>query len=155
MRGVFEIVNIRRAHREELAWINKKYDEIGFQPSVWERDLILVAEDAERAGIGRLVKMSEQIGELGGIYVFPRFQGKGVARNLVLELLRHHNFSTLYCLPFAHLTDFYKKMGFRDLADSEKDSVPEKMKNKMSWCYGTYGREVRLLVKKALTRQNA
>jgi len=56
------------------------YDQVHFQKSDSDNEFILIAEvGGQRAGVGRLVKIDDANVELGGIYVFPAFQKRGVA----------------------------------------------------------------------------
>src|SRR5947209_18424783 len=106
-------LHVRRAHPDETPWINRQSAEIGFLPSDPSRELIAIAEwqDA-RAGLGRVVSFGDSA-ELGGMYVLEPFRGRGAAEAIVRFLLEHRDPTrTLYCLPFAHLEGFYRKLGF-------------------------------------------
>lgn len=71
---------IRIAKASEIDWINQRYDEVEFVHSVFEKEIIAIAEiGAQQAGIGRLVNVTEHDFELGGMYVFEPFRSKGVA----------------------------------------------------------------------------
>lgn len=129
----------------ELDWANTRYADIGFQPSTAD-DLIVVAEvDDTPAGLGRLVPVAGDSGELGGIYVFPEFRDQGIARHLVNDLLARSPYATLYCIPFAHLLAFYGSFGFRPVADPA--GVPPEVAGKVRWCRSTYPDDVGLLVR--------
>ncbi len=87
-------LEIRKALQDEIEWINTKYDEIGFIHSQFDNEVIAVAvlhndDEAIRVGIGRLVTIDDKTLELGGIYVFDRYQGQGIAGKLVKFLLTH------------------------------------------------------------------
>lgn len=46
---------IRKALKTELDWINEKYDEVQFVHSIFETEIIAIAEiDENRIGLGRL-----------------------------------------------------------------------------------------------------
>ncbi|SDF16548.1 hypothetical protein [Cellulophaga baltica] len=65
-------ISIKSAKKDELSWINSKYNEVNFAASTFENEYIVIASvDNEKAGIGRLVRINNGHIELGGIYVFP------------------------------------------------------------------------------------
>jgi N-acetylglutamate synthase-like GNAT family acetyltransferase len=140
-------MKIRKALENELPWINKKYDEVAFVHSRFENEIIAIAEvDGEKAGIGRLVSLDNDNLELGGIYVFEKFRGKGIAHKIVEFLLKSSKPNkTIYCIPFAKLSTFYKKFGFapcRELKEAPQDIV-----RKIQWCQRSYEEHVELLFK--------
>ena len=101
-------MHIRLANSDDAAWINERYASVGFLPSNLSRDLMVVAEvDGVPAGIGRLVPAGEEACELGGMLVFEEFRGRGIARAIIEELLRHTNGRDVYCIPFAELEPIY------------------------------------------------
>ncbi|MBW1299013.1 GNAT family N-acetyltransferase [Aquimarina litoralis] len=143
-------ITVIRAEKEDINWINKKYTEVDFVASNYEDEYIVIAKiDNENAGLGRLVKIDKNNIELGGIYVFPNFRGKGIAENIVQALLAKNPFdkTTIWCLPFENLLNFYFKFGF-DLC--ENIPPPEKIADKLKWCNSesTYNKKVVLLCKK-------
>ncbi len=138
-------VVVRKARIDELDWINCHYAEIEFVPST-EDELIVIAEvNGERAGIGRVVTINEEVGELGGIFVLPNFRGQSVAGNIVDTLISEASYPVLYCIPFAHLELFYRSHGFDSV--KECNLVPEAILKKVNWCLDQYEEEVRLLVR--------
>ncbi|MDX5421540.1 MAG: GNAT family N-acetyltransferase [Hymenobacteraceae bacterium] len=140
-------IQIRRALPEEMAWVNGQYEKVQFQPSKYEQEIILIAEvGGAKAGLGRLVRVNEQVLELGGMYVADAYRGMGLARKLVGELATQAQNKTLYCLPFEHLQGFYMSCGFVPV--QEIDAVPEKVREKWVWCNRTYAQRTLLLVQK-------
>jgi GNAT superfamily N-acetyltransferase len=133
---------IRRASPSELEWVNDRYREVDFVPSS-TGDVIAIAEvDGNRAGIARVVPLDDGRGELGGMYVFEPFRGRGVAQELIRFLIAATN-GTLYCLPFASLHALYASFGFTTVAASS--SVPEEITKKHRWCNEHYTEAVLLL----------
>ena len=142
-------VTIKQAEKNELNWINTKYNEVDFVKSNYENEYIVIAQVGnENAGIGRLVKIDENNIELGGIYAFPEFRGLGVAENIVHNLCEEKPFgeSTIWCLPFENLRNFYSKFGF-EICENIK--APKKVVEKLEWCNSEskYGKKVLLLCK--------
>lgn len=141
-----DIPKVRVAEKEEIEWINNCYDQVEFIHSHFENEVIAIAEfSGEKAGLGRLVKVDENNLELGGMYVFESFRGKGIAKKIVMFLLSGLKPSqTVYCIPFEHLLHFYKQCGFADCKNFE--SVPQKILDKYQWCKEKYMQPTALLV---------
>ena len=134
---------LRTARPEETGWINEQYAAVHFIPSDPSRETIVVAElDGERAGIGRLVEAGARACELGGMYVFERFRGRGVARAIVDELIRRAGERDVYCVPFADLEPLYAAAGFRRI---DPVDLPAKIEEKLAWCAREIAREVILM----------
>lgn len=140
------IPKIRAAEKQEMEWINNCYDQVEFIHSHFENEIIAIAEfNGEKTGLGRLVKVDENNLELGGMYVFESFRGKGIAKEIVNFLLAHVNPSqTVYCIPFEHLLRFYKQCGFTNCSNFEL--VPPKILDKYRWCQEKYTHPTALLV---------
>jgi GNAT superfamily N-acetyltransferase len=138
-------MQLRRARPDEAGWINSRYAEVHFLPSDLARDLVIVAEiDGVPAGIGRLVPAGEEACELGGMLVFQEFRGRGLARALIGELLRHAAGRTVYCIPFADLEPIYAGEGFATIEPTP--ALPEHVRTKLAWCAETIDRPVILMV---------
>lgn len=138
-------MHIRKAVEAEIEWINNKYDEVQFVHSIFQNEIIAIAEiNGEKAGLGRLVTIDHENLELGGIYVFPSYRGKGIAAKLVSFLLKqadaHYH---VYCIPFTKLIGFYGQFGFISLESTKK--VPERVLKKYRWCEESYNEKVELL----------
>jgi GNAT superfamily N-acetyltransferase len=126
-------MHLRIATIADSSCINAAYADVGFQPSDLSRDVMIVAElDGQHAGIGRLVPAGEEACELGGMLVFDAFRGRGVARAIIDELLRHADGRTVYCIPFADLEPIYEKAGFRKRERGEE--LPKHVREKLEWC---------------------
>jgi predicted N-acetyltransferase YhbS len=124
---------LRQATAADQSWINAAYDSVHFQHSDLSRDLMVVAElDGEHAGIGRMVPLSDDAVELGGMLVFDQFRGRGLALRIVEELLHHANGRTVYCVPFSDLEPVYAKAGF--VVCGEEGELPSKLREKLDWC---------------------
>jgi len=135
-------VKLRTARAGETAWINARYAEVRFVPSDLAHEVVVIAEiDGEPAGLGRIVDVDERSCELGGMLVFDRFRGRGVARAIIDELLRHARDRDVYCIPFADLEPLYAAAGF-----TRCDDAPRSIREKFEWCRVTYDRPVVLLM---------
>lgn len=140
-------LEVNEAKAEDIDWVNKKYDEVQFQHSDPSNETIVIATvDGQKAGIGRLVKIDDKTAELGGMYVFEEFRGKGVASEIVKELINNRGqFEHIFCLPYENLKEFYEKYGFK--AVDSQGNVPEKILKKYKWCNKTYDKRVLLLAR--------
>ncbi|RIJ34232.1 GNAT family N-acetyltransferase [Pontibacter oryzae] len=135
---------IRLATPQDMPWINAQYRTVQFQESELHHEIILLATNGgQPAGMGRLVKVSDEVLELGGMFVCEPYRGSGLARKLVKALLEKAGPKTIYCLPFAHLRAFYESCGFEPVADHA--SVPGKVLEKWTWCNQTYPDKTLLL----------
>jgi GNAT superfamily N-acetyltransferase len=133
-------MRFRRADASDT-WINDRYAAVQFLPSDLTRDLVLIAyEGDDAAGVGRLVPIDAQSCELGGMLVFEAFRGRGVAKALIDELLRHAEGREVYCLPFAELESLYASAGF-----ARTDAAPAEVLEKWEWCRRTYPNDVLLM----------
>lgn len=138
-------LTVRPLLAAELPWANACYAGIGFLPSS-AADFVAVAEaDGVKLGLGRLVAVDADSGELGGMYVLPAHRGHKVASAIVDFLLQHSPYRRLYCIPFARLEAFYRGFGFAPVpADA---TVPPAIAHKSNWCVQTYPDPVSLLVR--------
>lgn len=138
-------MNLRTARLEEEGWVNEQYAAVGFIPSDLAKDTVVIAElDEAPAGLGRLVR-ADNAYELGGMLVFERFRGRGVARAIIDELLRIADDRDVYCIPFAELEALYASAGFIPC-----DNAPNAVREKFAWCQTAYDKPV-LLMKRGLT----
>jgi N-acetylglutamate synthase-like GNAT family acetyltransferase len=144
------VIQIRAASKTDIEWINHRYKEVDFVPSIFEKEVIAVAEfKGVRAGLGRLVTLDEQNAELGGMYVFEPYRGKGVAKEIVQFLLNQgHRFQTIYCIPFEHLAPFYQRYGFAPCPNL--DAVPRELISKYQWCKQQYPQATSLLFRRSV-----
>jgi N-acetylglutamate synthase-like GNAT family acetyltransferase len=143
-----EMIVIRKATEDDIEWINLQYAQIGFKLSNLDTDEILILEEnGRKAAIGRIVSVTSDTCELGGIFVLPEFRGRKYAERMVSQLLTLRNSDVkIYCLPFSKLESFYKRLGFRELLENEISKVPEAINAKLSWCNVTYDDSTLLLI---------
>jgi GNAT superfamily N-acetyltransferase len=132
------------ATRADAEWINERYASVHFQASDLTRELLVVAEvDGDRAGIGRLVPAGEHACELGGMLVFEEFRGRGVARAIIDELLRHAAGRAVFCIPFADLEPLYAAAAF--VRTTPDHRLPAYVREKLDWCAREIDRPVILM----------
>ncbi len=132
---------------DEIEWVNEEYKKIDFKLSSLKTDRIALASyKGVYAGLGRLCQVEDTVYELGGMHVPPNYRGLGIARKIVQFLLESKiTVSTVYCLPFAHLQDFYESEGFQEISKEAITEVPKEVLEKHHWCNETYPHKVLLL----------
>lgn len=147
MNKVNPDLHIHWCRKNEIEWVNEKYEEIHFKFSTLETDHIAIATcNSEYVGLGRLCCIENSIFELGGMYVHPNYRGLGIARKIVRFLLESKiPSSTVYCLPFIHLQDFYESEGFQTVPEQAYYQIPKEILEKHRWCNETYLHKVLLL----------
>jgi len=59
---------------------------------------------------------------LRGMYLEKSLQRNGVGTSLIKHIEPELNEATSYCLPFAHLSEFYGQVGFKKVSS---DSLPD------------------------------
>ena len=136
---------IRQALSTEIEWVNQRYREVDFVPSHFDKEIIAVAEvDGERAGLGRLIRIDDKNLELGGMYVFDQFRGRGLAKEIVEFLLFYARpDERIFCIPFTSLLSFYQSFGFHSV---KEEPVPKAVQEKYLWCKEKYPVGTALLV---------
>jgi GNAT superfamily N-acetyltransferase len=109
-------VRVRVAHPREHARARAAYDAWGYDGGVHPADTVLVAEEepgGELVGVVRLT-LEEGTRMLRGMQVAPRAQRRGVGTQLLRALVARLGRESCYCVPYAHLVDFYGRAGFAE-----------------------------------------
>jgi N-acetylglutamate synthase-like GNAT family acetyltransferase len=95
------------------------YERNGYFRSVTDEDTILVAALGEEiVGAARLCPENGAI-VLRGMQVLPESQRRGVGNSLLKECVARLGSSPCYCIPWAHLENFYTRGGFQRCEPSE------------------------------------
>ncbi|MFD0771851.1 GNAT family N-acetyltransferase [Bacillus sp. CGMCC 1.60114] len=139
---------IQKANLDDMQWVNFQYEKINFVPSHLDNEEIGIAYyNGQKAGLGRLVKVDENIFEMGGIYTLEDYRGKKIADSIVAFLIkeaRNLQIQNVYCIPFEHLKPFYSNHGYQEVVDLA--AVPKKIIDKYNWCLEQY--EIKTLLMK-------
>ncbi len=140
------MLQIKIALPDEISWINTQYQEVNFAPSVFENEIIAIAEfNSIKAGLGRLVKIAPGVYELGGIYVLSEHRNHKIATSIIEFLLNQAGAKeTIFCIPFESLSPFYQRFGFKKVTSLE--IAPAVLIEKYTWCQKTYKDPVDLLI---------
>ncbi len=105
---------IGRAKRSDLQDVREFYERQGYTGGAQEEDRTYVAVDSE----GRIVAAVRLCAEEGhlvlrGMYVDEDCRGLGLGRYVLKHLDREIGTEVCWCLPYAHLVEFYSLIGFR------------------------------------------
>lgn len=84
----------------------------------WRRFLVAVAPTGEVIGCGQVKPHGRDILEIASIAVKPDYQGRGIARSIIAQLIAN-NQTPLYLMCRSSLEGFYNKFGFYTLARQE------------------------------------
>ena len=109
-------------------------------------------EAGKPVALSRLQEHADGSIEMGGVWVDPARRGSGLAREVVAEVIaRRDRNKALFCVSFAHLSDFYRSVGFEDAV---VEQAPRSIREKLVFCgeqlrLGKYEHAVDLLVRAA------
>lgn len=143
------LCTVRPAAADERAEINRLYAAIDFQPSS-DGTIQLVADSGgSLVGLGRLVPVTADLLELGGIWVAEHLRGDGTARALVGALIAAAADKPLACIPFAKLELFYASFGF---SPWDRADAPLPIREKLEFCERTYDEPVSLMLRRPSRR---
>jgi N-acetylglutamate synthase-like GNAT family acetyltransferase len=108
-------IAVRRAGPEEFSALLEFYRQSGYSLKVNPADAFYVADD-EGALIG-LVRLAREFEftVLRGMRIAAAHQRRGVGTRLLRLLERDLGSTACYCIPYAHLVEFYGQIGFRVL----------------------------------------
>ena len=135
---------IRSAKEEEMDWVNGEYKKIHFPLSNFESELIVIAEVAgEKAGMGRLITIDEQHGEIGGMYVLQKYRNQGIAKEILQFLLsKCGTFEKVFLFSYERSHRYYRKFGFKLTPMADFPKIPERILTKLKWCNDEYDEKV-------------
>ena len=92
------------------------YAERQYRGGIGPEDMVLLAErDGDLVGIVRLAP-EEGVTMLRGMQVHPSVQRQGIGKQLLAAVARVLGTQACFCIPYAHLVDFYGGIGFAPIA---------------------------------------
>jgi N-acetylglutamate synthase-like GNAT family acetyltransferase len=112
-------VQVRRATDTELPDVLRLYAAWQYSGEVRPEDAIFIAEqDGCLIGVVRLVAEGGTT-VLRGMRVQPDFQRQRIGSRLLDAAVAALGRQECYCIPYAHLVDFYGRAGFVTVASNE------------------------------------
>ena len=111
---------VRPARESESSAIKELIHLVGINPMGvdWKRFIVAVDSQDRILGIGQLKPHGKDILELASIAVYPEYQGKGLARAIIEELLKASP-RPLYLMCESKNGGLYEKFGFREVSYKE------------------------------------
>src|SRR5574339_218723 len=143
------MIRIRPARETEAAQIRDLIYLAGINPMGldWKRFVVAVNDGDEMIGCGQLKPHGQEILELASIAVYPKHQGKGIARAIIEHLMKDTP-RPLYLMCESSLGPLYEKFGFRGLAYEEMPRYFQRISKLAGLATTLARREERLLVMK-------
>lgn len=107
------MVTIRHATSADRQVIEVFYEAVGYGAALGENDTLICAEAmGELIGVVRLA-LEHGVIVLRGMQVASEWRRKGVGARMLDEVQRTLRNRECYCVPYAHLVDFYSRAGFQ------------------------------------------
>jgi N-acetylglutamate synthase-like GNAT family acetyltransferase len=105
---------LRPALESESAQIKDLINLVGINPMglAWKRFIVAVNDNGQVIGCGQIKPHGGDIRELASIAVPPEYQGSGIAR-AVMEQLISTTPRPVYLMCISKMENFYVKFGFR------------------------------------------
>ena len=105
-------LEIRQATAEDMPRARRFYTERKYGGEIRPEDSVLLAEEEGKlVGVVRLAT-EEGTTVLRGMQVHPAFQRQGIGTQLLASVARVLGAQPCFCIPYAHLVDFYSKIAF-------------------------------------------
>ena len=105
-------LEIRHAMAEDMPRVRRFYAERNYGGEIRPEDSVLLAEqEGTLIGVVRLAS-EEGTTVLRGMQVHPAFQRQGIGTRLLASVARVLGTQPCFCIPYAHLVDFYSKIEF-------------------------------------------
>jgi N-acetylglutamate synthase-like GNAT family acetyltransferase len=109
------MMTVESANISDLENIRRFYKKCGYGGGCNKEDTILIAKkDKKIIGVVRLCNENGKV-ILRGMQVDPAHRNKGIGKQLLLKLNDIIKNKDCYCLPYAHLINLYKQIGFKQI----------------------------------------
>lgn len=140
---------IRPARESDQAAIVRLVREVQINPMDLKWSNFLVAEDeatGEIVSTGQIKRHRDGSDELASIGTLPAYRGRGLAHQIIEQLLRQHP-GELYLTCMDHMEGLYQQFGFRTIGPDEMPPFFRRLA-KLAKVYLALGGGRRLLVMK-------
>ena len=112
-------IQVRPAATTDGSCIEALYSEWGYEGGFSQNDQIFLAQKGEQiVGVIKLTFKSN-VFVLRGMFIKTELQGKGIGSKLLGSVNEWLGNKQAFCVPFKHLSNFYRQIGFADISDSE------------------------------------
>jgi N-acetylglutamate synthase-like GNAT family acetyltransferase len=119
---------VRRAGSIDWPRIEAFCRERGYQGFLSPEAVVVIAErGVSVAGLGRL-QADDGVLVLRGMGVDSGFRRRGIGTRLLELLIAEIGARSCYCIPYAHLREFYGRAGFADL---DFDAAPHVLRDRV------------------------
>jgi N-acetylglutamate synthase-like GNAT family acetyltransferase len=110
---------IRTALPVDYELLTELYRSWGYRAGIAQSDVVYVAEYAgQRVGLVRRT-FENDVTMLRGMQIDPAYRRQGIGSRLLDAFVADVRDQQSFCIPFAHLTEFYARGGFRTIAEEE------------------------------------
>jgi len=125
-------VGVRQATVKDFSSVIRLYEEWGYGGTYTPGDEIWLAEaGSETIGLVRLVK-EQELRILRGMYVTPQWRGNRVASTLLASITANLT-EPCWCIPYAHLVEFYRQAGFVPVPEAEAPVFLQERLGRYRW----------------------
>lgn len=111
-------ISVALSDANQLDAVADFYDRCGYTGGIQPGDMTFIAKSTEEIlGAARLA-IENGVLVLRGMQVIKNLQRHGIGKNLLTALNKAIGTRECYCIPYAHLKEFYGCIGFFEIAPS-------------------------------------
>jgi len=112
-------VEIRHVTAEDMPRARRFYADRQYGGGICPADSVLLAEhEGKLVGIVRLAPEEGTV-VLRGMQIHPAFRRQGIGMRLLAEIARTLGTQSCYCIPYAYLANFYRRIEFVGIDPAE------------------------------------
>lgn len=134
---------LRLLEIEELGWANQYYRSAGLQQSNDDTLVYVLESEGKPIGLGRIIPVNSQCGELSAVHLFNEYRGLGLAPILMQMMLDVSPYKWLFSIAYTEHTHLYMNAGFQLVTNYS--SAPEPVIKKYQWCLDNLPHPVQML----------
>jgi N-acetylglutamate synthase-like GNAT family acetyltransferase len=125
---------LRPARETESTQIRDLIHFVGINPMGldWRHFVVAVNVEDQVIACGQLKPHGQEILELASIAVYPKYQGKGIARAIIEHLLKDSP-RPLYLMCRSRLEPLYEKFGFHAISYNEMPRYFQRIAKLAGW----------------------
>lgn len=108
---------IHLAGKSDLASVQDFYSRVGYGCEIDPDDKLLIAREGQSVIAAVRLCREFDITVLRGMFVAEKRRGGGIGTRVLDSISAEIGSSECWCLPYAHLVNFYSRIGFRVCED--------------------------------------